>query len=250
MEFEDKVLALAKFLEIEPSLIENNYSHYYTINERVVKEGKTPEDFKKLAADFRSLLTDELQESVTDAIVYPKVDKDAVYKAVEEHLNKFGEKAAKYAEKKKNATGLQAVKFEKETLEDVYNRLREDNLYVVNVAYHLILADEDYNKDYSNSLRRAWLGQPIDDTRKDRTINDGEYLVMTDSEADEWEEEGLRSLFSDMTHGVEGIAKDYLDEDRFVEDHSGNRGENINGYDGTEDEVEYEGTTYYIYRHN
>jgi hypothetical protein len=44
--------------------------------------------------------------------------------------------------------------------------------------------------------------------------------------------------------------QNYVDKDKWIDDNSGNRGENLNGYDGNEEEVEFEGTTYYIYRNN
>lgn len=248
MEFDDKVMALAKHLKVDPALIEGGYSHYYTVNGRTVKEGKTPEDYNKLASDFRFLLNEEMQELITDAIVnpHPPEKLDEVYSTVSAYLEPIGEKAKRRAEQMARLSYKPA----KETIEDVYNRLQADNLYVVNPLYYLVKADGRDNTDHVVSLRRAWLGQPVSDTRRDRQVDDGEYLVMTDSEADDWEEEGLRSLFQDMTSGVEGFVKNYLDEERFVEENSGNRGENINGYDGTEEEVEFEGTTYYIYRNN
>lgn len=266
MEYDDKTLALAKFLKIDPALIENNYTEYYTINERTVKEGTTPEQFKKIAEDFRSLLNKEMQEVVTGAIIKPhskvKVKKDDVeierdlsdvaYESVSEYLEPMEEKAKKRAEQLARLDVDSWKPPIKEKPEDVYNRLKEDNLYVVNVLYHLVKNNDFYNEEYCDSLRRAWLGQPISDTRKDRVVNDGEYLVLTDSEADAWEEDGLRSLFDDMIPRDirDSFIGNYLDEDKFVEDNSGNRGENINGYDGNEEQVEFEGTTYFIYRNN
>lgn len=264
MEYDDKTMALAKHLEVDPALIENGYSDYFTVNERIVKRGKTPEQFQQVADDFRSLLNDEMRDTVTEAIlngckkVKVKVDdeekekllSDIAYTKVSEYLEPMAEKAEK---RKEQLARLDMQTWKppiKETPEDIYNRLKQDNMYVVNVLYHLVKPDDNYNQSYCDSLRRAWLGQPVSDTRTDETTYDGEYLVLTDDEADAWEEEGLRSLFSDMTGDVQGFISNYLDVDKFVEDHSGNRGENINGYDGNEEEVEFEGTTYYIYRNN
>lgn len=265
MEYDDKTMALAKLLEVDPALIANNYSDYFTVNERTVKEGKTPEQFKKLAEDFKSLLSEEMQSLVTEAIINPfqKVtvgegeDKkevllpDLAYEKVSASLEPMKEKADKRAEQLARLDMKTWKPPIKETPEDIYNRLKQDSLYIDNILYHLVKNNDNYNKDYCDSLRRAWLGQPVNDTRKDTTKSDGEYLVLTDSEADDWEEEGLRSLFNDMTGDIkDSFISQYLDEDRFVEDHSGNRGENINGYDGNEEEVEFEGTTYYVYRNN
>jgi len=244
---EDKIMALAKFLEIKPALIENNYSEYFTINERIVKRGKSPKQFIKLANDFRSILDTGMQGLITATVISnrTKEEIDEVYEEVKESLEALA------VSSKIRALKLNSIIYKpiKETVEDIYLRLKQENNYVENIVHHLIALSPN-NPEYSDSLRRAWLGMPVSDTRKDETTNDGEYLVLTDSEADDWEEEGLRSLFQDMTGDVEGFLSQYLNEDKFVEDSSGNRGENINGYDGGEEEVEFEGTTYYIYRNN
>lgn len=248
MDFDDKTLALAKFLKVDPALIENDYGDYYTVNARKVKRGKTPEQYKKLADDFRSLLDEEHQEMITDVLVnpYPPEKKDEVYDKVSAYLEPIGERAAK------RAIQLERMSFKpaKETVEDVYNRLKEDNLYVVNPLYYLVKGDaSDYNEAHIVSLRRAWLGQPVSDTRTDSTEMDGEYRVLTDDEADEAEREYLDDLFDQIVE-VPDHLRDYIDKDKWIEDNSGERGQNLNGYDGGEEEVEFEGTTYYIYRNN
>lgn len=292
MEFDDKTLALAKHLKCDPALIENNYSDYYTVNGRTVKEGRTPEQYKQLAEDFRTLLTEEDQQLVTEAIVNPnqkikiKIPKtkkqlmeiamqypnpkdlkrleaekpeekeylltEFVYNRINSSLEAMREPAQKRVEQLERLNAGTWKPPIKEQPLDIYTRLSKEHLYVSNILYYLVKAKAGQysNNDHMTSLRRAWLGQPVSDTRRDQQVDDGEYLVLTDSEADDWEEECLRQLFQDMTHGVEGFVRDYLDEYKFVDDKSGNRGENINSYDGTEEEVEFEGTTYYIYRNN
>jgi hypothetical protein len=248
MEYDDKTMALAKFLEVDPALIENDYGDYYTVNARQVKRGKTPEQYKKVAEDFRFLLNEEMQELITDAIVnpHPPEKLDEVYSTVSKYLEPIGERAVKRAEQMARLSYKPA----KETVEDVYNRLKQDNLYVVNVLYYLVKADKsDYNTDHMVSLRRAWLGQPVSDTRKDEIAMDGEYRVLTDDEADDAEREYLDDLFDQIVE-VPSHLQNYVDKDKWIDDNSGNRGENLNGYDGNEEEVEFEGTTYYIYRNN
>lgn len=270
MDYDDeKVLALAKHLNIDPALISNDYGDYYTVNGRTVKEGKTPEQFKQLAADFRSLLSEEMQELVTDTILNPtrevevenivvKDDKSEItkvkkplrevtYSRVKEYLEPIAEKAKKRAE----VLARLDARPQPPRIEDTYNKLKQDNLYVENILYTLTKEDDKYsrNTNYTDSLRRAWLGQPISDTREDRVIDDGEYRVMDDDEADEAEREYLEQLFDDIVE-VPSHLEGYVDKDRWIDDQAGNRGENLNGYDGTEDSVEFEGTTYYIYRNN
>lgn len=294
MDFDDKTMALAKFLKIDPAMIENNYSDYYTVNGRTIKEGRTPEQYKQLAEDFKALLSEEEQTLITEAIVNPgqklKVKIPRTKKELQEIAHQYPNpkdlkrlEAEKPEEKEYLLTEfvynkidavLEAMKEPaekrveqlarlnagtwkppiKETPLDIFTRLRKEHSHVSNILYYLVKAEADrYNNgEHMTSLRRAWLGQPVSDTRKDREVDDGEYLVLTDSEADAWEEEGLRQLFQDMLPRElqDSWFYKYIDEDGFVEDNSGNRGENINGYDGTEDEVEFEGTTYYIYRNN
>ena len=51
---------------------------------------------------------------------------------------------------------------------------------------------------------------------------------------------------------MEREIENFIDQESFIEDviNSDGRGHSIASYDGEEDEVEYEGTTYYIYRMN
>ena len=53
-------------------------------------------------------------------------------------------------------------------------------------------------------------------------------------------------------YGLEREIENFIDQESFIEDviNSDGRGHTISSYDGSEDEVEYEGTTYYIYRMN
>lgn len=278
MDFDDKTMALAKFLKIDPALISNDYGDYYTVNGRTIKEGRTPEGYQKLAADFKFILKPEQVEMITDAMLNPgktikikekrlnpethkdeEVEKtvslvDHVYSTINEALEEMKEPAEKRVEQLARLNAGEWKPPLKETPLDTFARLRREHLHVSNILYYLVKAEADRynNDDHMTSLRRAWLGQPVSDTRKDRTVDDGEYLVLTDSEADDWEEEGLRQLFDDMVPREvrDSFVGNYLDVEKFVEDNSGNRGENINGYDGTEEEVEFEGTTYYIYRNN
>ena len=211
MEYEDKVLALAKHLDVNPALISESYN-YYSVNERVVKRGKSPEQIKETAEDFRTILDTGMQ-----GLISATIQSDRTKEQVDEV----------YAEVKKSLEPLA-------------------DMYVENVLYHLLKSDSDY----ATQLQKAWIGAPVDDIREDTTISDGEYLVMTDSEADQWEQDSLENLFEEQTYEVPEHLKRFMDVDRFVQECSGNRGENISDYDGQEYEQEFEGETYYIYRTN
>lgn len=271
MQSDNKTMALAKFLEIDPALIENNYGEYYTVNQRTIKSGKTPEQFQKLADDFRTLLSDEHIELVTDAILNPnkkmkfkKKIKDCgkietveetvelseyAYSVVSKALDSMKAPAEK---RKKQLERLNAGEWKppvKETPLDIYARLDKEHFYVVNVLYHLVKAEDDYNRDYVNSLKRAWLGQPVSDTREDRIIDDGEYLVLTDSEAEKFEKEHLEQLFDEIAD-IPSYLSNYVNKEKWIDDSTGERGQNLATYDGEEYDIEFEGETYYIYRTN
>jgi hypothetical protein len=91
-------------------------------------------------------------------------------------------------------------------------------------------------------------------------VDDEEYLVLTDKEANKVERERVESViddcylaefnFEEKKSGRSNPLLQYLDKDKWIDDWCGNRGENINGYDGIELESNYNGTTYYIYRTN
>ena len=244
MEYEDKVLALAKHLDVNPALISESYN-YYSVNERVVKRGKSPEQIKETAEDFRTILDTGMQGLISATIQSDRTKEqvDEVYAEVKKSLEPLADKAAK-AKKKAETIGRTDVP--PQSPEGIYLRLQADNMYVENVLYHLLKSDSDY----ATQLQKAWIGAPVDDIREDTTISDGEYLVMTDSEADQWEQDWLERTFEEQTYDVPDDLKRFMDVDKFVREYSGNRWENISGYDGQEYEQEFEGETYYIYRHN
>ena len=244
MEYEDKVLALAKHLDVNPALISESYN-YYSVNERVVKRGKSPEQIKETAEDFRTILDTGMQGLISATIQSDRTKEqvDEVYAEVKKSLEPLADKAAK-AKKKAETIGRTDVP--PQSPEGIYLRLQQDNMYVENVLYHLLKSDSDY----ATQLQKAWIGAPVDDIREDTTISDGEYLVMTDSEADQWEQDWLERTFEEQTYDVPDDLKRFMDVDKFVREYSGNRGENISGYDGQEYEQELEGETYYIYRTN
>lgn len=242
MEYTNKEMALAEFLKVDPALISNDYSHYYSVNKRTVKRGRSPEQIKQDVADLKSLLTPQLKAMVTKSL-RGKLDAKMVNDAVNERLETYKDKVEKRLQQ------LQRSSYKlPETDVDAYIRLKNEYLYIGNLVY--IILGRYYRSVEHEQLVNAWLGAPVSDVRRDVEEADGEYLVMRDEEADEWEKEGLENLFSDMTHEVPDGLKQYMDTDRFVEEHSGNRGENISGYDSMEHEVEYGGETFYIYRHN
>lgn len=250
---DSKKQALAQFLEVKPELISNDYSHYYEVNKRIVKRGKTPEQIKQTAGDLRSLFDLGIQGLISSGITSTNADlRKEIYMEAREALAPIAERAKKWQDKKDKLRmttplGVSPSEVAKHKVEENYLKLQKDNMYVENILYHLLAADDT---DYNVSLRKAWVGEPVDDLRKDETVNDGEYLVLTDSEADDWEEEGLRNLFEEFTREVPDFINRLVDEDQYIQEYSGNRGENISGYDGTEYSVHFGGEEFFIYRNN
>ena len=82
-------------------------------------------------------------------------------------------------------------------------------------------------------------------------LNNGEeYQVLTNDEADEEWERNLDSYIDECLE-IPDHVKPYFDEDKWKDDaRIDGRGHSINHYDGTEEEEEVNGTTYYIYRRN
>lgn len=79
-----------------------------------------------------------------------------------------------------------------------------------------------------------------------------EYLVLTDSEADEAFDEALDSVLDDcILPDLDEALQCYFDRDAWKRDASyDGRGHHLNHYDGCEDEVTVNGVDYYIYRTN
>ena len=78
------------------------------------------------------------------------------------------------------------------------------------------------------------------------------YYVYTDSEADDAWEEALDNYIDEVIlPEIPEAYQNYFDEESWKQDARYNgRGHILAGYDGDENEVEVNGTTYYIYRQN
>jgi len=79
-----------------------------------------------------------------------------------------------------------------------------------------------------------------------------EYLVCTDSEADDLWEEDLDNYLEECVYpGLPDNLKNYFDDEKWKNDaRFDGRGHSLNRYDGNEEEVQINGETFYIYRQN
>ena len=81
-------------------------------------------------------------------------------------------------------------------------------------------------------------------------VNNEEYAVLTDEEANHEWEENLNNYIEDCLEIPENL-RPYFDEDKWKDDAKmDGRGHSLNHYDGTEEEETVNGTTYFIYRRN
>jgi hypothetical protein len=81
----------------------------------------------------------------------------------------------------------------------------------------------------------------------------GEYLVLSDSEADQAWEESLENYLDEcVMPELPAVVQQYFDRDAWKRDAklSDGRGHSLSSYDGEEHEVKVDGVWYYIYRVN
>ena len=104
--------------------------------------------------------------------------------------------------------------------------------------------DEAIN-DFRNELDNI-----IEDYNNTYSYGNGEYLVLTDSEADEEEDERLNNYLEEcIMPEIPEHLQNYFDDEAWKRDaRMDGRGQIISTYDGCEYEETVEGTTYYIYR--
>ena len=83
-------------------------------------------------------------------------------------------------------------------------------------------------------------------------IDDEDYWVLTDEEANEKAELEAEYLLEDALSEVPSYLHRYFDSDQYLEDQvSNDRGHMLNTYNGSEDSITLDnGSVYYIYRRN
>ena len=84
------------------------------------------------------------------------------------------------------------------------------------------------------------------------TDGEGEYLVYTDAEADDAWDESLDQYIDDcIIPELPEFAARYFDVEAWKRDaRYDGRGHSLSGYDGEENEIQVDGTWFYIYRTN
>jgi len=111
--------------------------------------------------------------------------------------------------------------------EDTRNRVQA-------LCQHLVIDPDEVNQGYDST-----------------TFEEGkrEYMVLTDDETDEKQDESLDSYIDDCK--IPESIRPYFDEDKWKKDaRMDGRGHCLSGHDGEENEEEVDGETFYIYRIN
>jgi hypothetical protein len=210
-------------LNIGDTIIENGDE--FTINPRMVLEGTSPQEYKHLVDSLKVLLTKKEIVAMTKAIKSKAYDEN-LYHKIDSRLQKVKGKT----EKEKNA-----IAYLKSQIHGISNSL-----------YHLLSKGTD---SYLVCFRCAWNDKPIPDQRTWNEKNAGEYRVLTGSEADSACEDYLDEDMWREAVSAENTTESYDDWKDTVINFDG-RGQTLSSYDGSEEEQEVNGTTYYIYRTN
>jgi hypothetical protein len=232
---QEKVEALTKHLDISIEDITYDSGNSFSINQRSEKQGNTPSYYIDSIKEFKKLLTTE-DKGLIDWYL---INEDRIKAFIARGITGVGNNGIEifttffYGLIEPNIPREPVIK---------------DWLYNVNILYWLIKGNEDKTHE---KLKKAWLNLPIDDDREVNEVDDGEYLVLTDDEAQELAEEYAKDLFNESVTIPDNLQM-YIDIDSWIEDVINNdgRGSLLAGYDGEENEVEKNGTTYYIYRNN
>lgn len=107
--------------------------------------------------------------------------------------------------------------------------------------------DSEYSQDHREACRQAFDGEEVDEYRQLSDVNSGEYLVLTDDEADEQARDQNKGILDEITDIPDNL-REYFDLERFLDDciSQDGRGHTLASYDGEENEHD----DLYIYRTN
>ena len=79
-------------------------------------------------------------------------------------------------------------------------------------------------------------------------IDNGDYKVFTDDEAEKEFEKSIENSVDDVMREIPEHLQQYFDRDEYISENFNDRGAQLNYYDGCEYEETVNGTTYYIYK--
>ena len=227
---EEKLKAVVDYLELDgedDTVEESTYDDsVFIINSRKVKRGTSTETYKKIIAEFKKLLSKQDIKEITAFINLTWTSKDTrdkLYYKIEKKL------------KKKKGT-------------PEYDYVDKECLYISNVLYHLL---DKEDKEFLKSYREAWFDKKIIDRREYSDEEDGEYMVLTEDEAQQKCEDYLIDDDEMWKMAVEG-GHTRLGIDEWAEQviNIDGYGHILSSYDGSEEYVTVDGKDYIIFRTN
>lgn len=143
-------------------------------------------------------------------------------------------------------------------MKDLKELLNDYDEKIIALAQHLELDLEINENDFENEEEKGKAIQNIIDELDNITNNygevysygNGEYLVLTDEEADEKEDEQLDNYLEECIYPeLPENLRYYFDDEAWKRDaRMDGRGHMISTYDGAEYEEKVNNTWYYIYR--
>lgn len=253
-ETDERAEALAMHLDVLADEIRQDSDQNYTVSPRPAKSGTKPSEYVQNVDDLRSIMTIKERTDLTAAIKAAgkgelnQTERDAIYTLIRDRINGRIEKTkaarGEYRPGLYNARHLEAI-----------DRLKKTALYIENVLYFLLMQNDGSSTDsqlqHAKDYRTAWSGETPDDHRTDYEDNAGEYIVLTDEEADQMTKDYAQNYIDDciLPEVPEYIHK-YLDTEKMLDEFgdTSERGSALASYDGNESEIKTDAGTFYIYR--
>ncbi len=218
-----KLKALAKHLNLKIGEVEEGFDEdNFVVKSRKVREGDSPKYYYDSIEEFKKLLDkksiNKISAFLTLGSSVSEETRDKIYKNIKTQIKD--------------------------------KPVVKDWLYNESILYWL-LDNENTNKT-SLKVKKIWFGKVIKDDRELVERNEGEYMVLTEDEADEkWEEELEAYIDEIILPELPETAQNYFDRESWKSDaRTDGRGHSLNRYDGTEESIEFENETLYIYRTN
>jgi len=230
---EKKLMALIDALDLNTAdhRIEELDNGNFVINPRKERVGETPVMINRSIQALEKLLTKKQLEELRDFVKKNGYDSKFETRASEKTHDKLYNKLKKRLHSKEDS--------------DEYRYLVKEHLHAENLLYHLMSAGDS---QYEKQVQRALFHFKVEDLSRLVDRNDGEYMVLTEDEADdkaiEYLEDGDYWQMAVENGDTEESKQDYIES---ILDIDG-RGSVLASYDGDELEAEIDGKTYYVYR--
>lgn len=245
----EKAEALIKSIGLNSSdEIREDDGERFTINPRMVLRGKAPEVYEKQIEKVKVILTEKEKESIS--LYYKKKKehskiRDKIYYGITRRVQKlynWDDENKKHIPKKNSKRSIEIC----EALDWIYHS--EQYHGFSNMIYHILSKEES---TWVYCYRQAWFNKPVPNIQEWREENDGEYWVLTESEADYQAKEYLTDDTYFWQQQIEaGYTTESLDDWAETVIEIDGRGNQLAGYDCVENMEKINDTWYCIYRTN